>query len=158
MSKGLSLTKLCRKCGETNVDLFSPSIYRLCRKCNALVQKQYRATHKGQIKDRKYALKKRYGLSEELYHKLFDALKGRCAVCREQVVGNLHVDHDHKTGEVRGLLCNGCNRALGFINDNPVIALRMYWYLSLIDTLKNKEGVLDMQYLINMGIMLEELL
>lgn len=58
--------------------------------------------------------------------------KGRCAVCRlpESVIGkSLSVDHCHKTGKVRGLLCNACNRALGFFRDNPTSLRRAIVYL-----------------------------
>ena len=47
---------------------------------------------------------------------------GVCAVCG--VGGKLHVDHDHETGLVRGLLCGSCNRALGLLKDN-VDSLKM---------------------------------
>lgn len=55
----------------------------------------------------------RYKLTYEEYL----ALKQECAVCGTE--GKLHVDHDHTTGKVRGLLCHGCNLALGLVKDSP---------------------------------------
>ena len=64
------------------------------------------------------------------YHELLARQGGACAVCHDKNNSEttmrrgkrgLHVDHDHKTGQVRGLLCNGCNRALGFTGDRPEV-------------------------------------
>ena len=43
------------------------------------------------------------------------------------------VDHDHKTGKIRGLLCSSCNKALGFLQDSPILALAAYRYLKGTD-------------------------
>ena len=64
-------------------------------------------------KKRDQYLKKKYGIGIEEYKRMFKAQNGVCAVCRRPPKNkkkNLHVDHDHKTGEVRGLLCYYCNR------------------------------------------------
>lgn len=63
-------------------------------------------------KQRDKYLKKKYGIGVKEYKRMFKAQKGVCAVCsRPPKKGkNLHVDHDHKTGEVRGLLDYYCNR------------------------------------------------
>lgn len=65
---------------------------------------------------------------------------GRCYICRiimrrpERKQGQdldvVAVDHCHKTGKVRGLLCNRCNKGLGFFNDNPELLLKAVSYLS----------------------------
>lgn len=53
---------------------------------------------------------KPYGLTKEEYNRLCEAAKGRCSIChREQP---LCVEHDHETGEIRGLVCNRCNALL----------------------------------------------
>jgi hypothetical protein len=67
---------------------------------------------------RKQQLAFKYGLSLEAYDGLVQAQHGRCASC-QRVPERLVVDHDHTTGEVRGLLCNGCNVGLGFFRDSP---------------------------------------
>lgn len=62
----------------------------------------------------------RHGLRPEDYGALFDAQDGRCAICREEPAEDqfLHIDHDHETGRVRGLLCPPCNMGLGHFRDN----------------------------------------
>jgi hypothetical protein len=53
--------------------------------------------------------------------------EGSCKVCG--MPGKLHVDHDHETGAVRGLLCGGCNHALGHAGDNPNVLEALANYL-----------------------------
>lgn len=65
-------------------------------------------------KVRGYELKRRYGLTSEDQRRLRDAQDGKCGVCRKPLKERAHTDHDHKTGAVRGMLCGGCNIALGF--------------------------------------------
>lgn len=68
---------------------------------------------------RKSHLNHRYGISIEEYDKLFLAQGGVCALCSEPpTVRYLSVDHCHRTGTVRGLLCKKCNTALGLFREN----------------------------------------
>lgn len=65
---------------------------------------------------------KRYGLTPEQYDEILEAQGGGCAVCgaTEQRSGRrLNVDHDHKTGRVRGILCNRCNAYGMPVVDDP---------------------------------------
>ena len=55
---------------------------------------------------------------------------GKCAICGERKDKTLVVDHNHKTGEVRGLLCGHCNHVLGFAKDNINILNKMIDYLT----------------------------
>ena len=120
----------CNKCGYEG-DLFHPTSLTVCKACLAEYQRAYRRRQpKGYWigVQRKYTLKKRYGLTVEEFHGMIRSQEGRCLLCgldptkHEASAFNrrtLHVDHDHRTGRVRGLLCNGCNRAIGLIRKQP---------------------------------------
>ena len=72
-------------------------------------------------------LKANYGMTLEQFEQRLAAQNGVCAICgeperacsRQGRIKRLAVDHDHATGRIRGLVCHGCNRALGYFNDNP---------------------------------------
>lgn len=63
----------------------------------------------------------RYGITLEQYNEMWERQNGRCAICNRLGGGTntdtLDVDHNHETGEVRGLLCRKCNMKLGYIED-----------------------------------------
>lgn len=61
----------------------------------------------------------KYGLSTEDILNLNSAQRGLCACCGEPLPKSFHIDHNHKTGAVRGLLCSGCNLGLGQFKDSP---------------------------------------
>lgn len=75
-------------------------------------------------------LKKKYGISLEEYLWKFDAQDGKCGICGEDKQYNLHVDHDHNTGRVRGLLCFHCNAGLGHFRDDRDKVLAAADYLN----------------------------
>jgi hypothetical protein len=64
-----------------------------------------------------------YGVTPDQYEQMMLGQDGRCAICRSEEwpgKGNRpHVDHDHATGKVRGLLCGKCNVGLGNLDDDP---------------------------------------
>jgi len=71
-----------------------------------------------------------YGLTEEKYRELLERQGFACKIC---LVPNnkqlLHVDHDHKTKLIRGLLCRQCNTMIGLAHENTTIMLRGIQYL-----------------------------
>ncbi len=74
----------------------------------------------------RWKLKNRYGLTAEEYEAILESQGGGCAICEktpEEAGKRLSVDHDHETGDVRGLLCQSCNLALGMIEDHLDAAL-----------------------------------
>lgn len=68
-----------------------------------------------------------HGLSKT---KEYKRLKGLCKICGSFPKRKLSLDHDHKTGKIRGLLCNSCNMALGLFKDNTIFLLRASKYLN----------------------------
>jgi hypothetical protein len=73
-----------------------------------------------------------YGITVEEYDEMLVTQGGKCAICSADEPGGpgrWHVDHDHKTSKVRGLLCARCNRALGGFKDDPVILQSAIDYL-----------------------------
>lgn len=94
----------------------------LCR--NKHARKRYTKLPQEQRRDAR--LRSRYGISFLDYVRMYESQGGCCAACREPADAitedgqlPLRVDHDHTTGEVRGLLCHGCNSAIGYMNDDP---------------------------------------
>jgi hypothetical protein len=83
--------------------------------------------HRNPENDRRYQLRRKYGITLEDYERLHTAQGGRCAICDDEV--ELGVDHDHLTGEVRALLCNGCNTAIGLLRENPILTEKALEYL-----------------------------
>lgn len=71
---------------------------------------------------RQHSLKRKYGISLDDYENLLAKQGGHCALCdkkpSDERYGSLHVDHCHKTGRVRGLLCTNHNTALGTLGDD----------------------------------------
>jgi hypothetical protein len=61
-----------------------------------------------------------YGLTIEEFNKMYEDQGGSCAIC-QRTDRPLVVDHDHKTGKKRALLCNGCNHGLGRFADDPAL-------------------------------------
>jgi Recombination endonuclease VII len=134
------MTVLCVRCPETDPTQF----YADKRKKNGLSSWCKRCFHldhlvKYQSDPQKYrdkARQRRYGLTREAYDALFEAQDGRCAVCRKEETAvnqygekSLPVDHDHLTGQVRGLVCDECNKGLGFFHDDPELLEAAATYL-----------------------------
>lgn len=80
-------------------------------------EKQYRDSNKDRI--RELARKRTYGVSAEQYAEMVQRCGGKCSICKSATTSALCIDHDHKTGAVRDLLCGNCNRALGKFQDDP---------------------------------------
>jgi len=76
---------------------------------------------------RKAKLKAKYGITLERFDAMAKAQNFKCAICGKQEP--LRVDHDHVTGQVRGLLCNGCNMGIGSFKDNALACIRASEYL-----------------------------
>jgi hypothetical protein len=100
---------------------------KYCYRCKKIVA----AEHSNGAHAR--AIFERYGLTSEDYDALYEFQGGRCALCRIATGKSrrLTVDHDHKTGKVRGLLCRPCNNILGMARDAISFFRRCIAYLEV---------------------------
>ncbi len=136
--------KTYSRCGEErNIQDFAhdssrPSgYYPTCKIC---MQKSAN-TKTGKARKRNWNLFKLYGISLAGYRKMYEERGGKCDVCNTKV-DLLHIDHSHKTGVIRGLLCVDCNTGIGCFKDsvlNMQIAIR---YIRRNDRQPNLEEML----------------
>lgn len=147
-----NIIKVCVKCGESKpLSLFHKrgnNKYRNdCSNCVKEYGKLYRAKNKEIISEkkriyhkinphikRKSHLKKEFNLTLEDYTKMLNAQFGKCKICGIDKVDNrqhkhFHIDHNHNTGKIRGLLCSKCNTLLGASKDNIDILKNAIKYL-----------------------------
>ena len=80
----------------------------------------------------RYKLRRCYGMTPEDKDAMLESQGGGCAICGVSVVGKrkAHIDHDHGTGVVRGILCRACNSGLGHLQDSPAILASALMYLA----------------------------
>lgn len=133
------------KCVNCNLFKFEEEFYRSseatngkaswCKDCTKECGKKWNKENK----KRKYftEVKRRYGLSQEEYNNLYNFQRGCCQICKkhqQDLKRTLHIDHNHRTGKVRGLLCEDCNIAIGLFEDN------CFNIISAIDYLRSANG------------------
>ncbi|WP_063803523.1 endonuclease VII domain-containing protein [Streptomyces silvensis] len=131
----LDTREACPKC-KTSYEVLGHHKTRTgrgwCRKCASEYERLRREANKDVINARRREVMRgggyragrlrRYGLTPEAFEQMAEAQGNACAICRDP--GELHVDHSHDKGHVRGLLCNNCNNGLGRFRDNPDFLLR----------------------------------
>ena len=111
-----------------------------CKKCHSKSSCSYqkREENKERINKNKDRYRiKMYGLTEKKYQKLLKNQDNKCKICRKKPDKVLAIDHCHKTGEVRGLLCKKCNSGIGFLKDNPGFMAEALFYLLESESQKN---------------------
>ncbi|GAA3781171.1 endonuclease VII domain-containing protein [Streptomyces phyllanthi] len=113
--------KLCRRCGEVKPHsewhrkaTASDGLSTRCKACRA-------------VRGRQDHLWRKYGITETERDELIASQGSVCCVCLEALP--VHVDHCHKTGRVRGVLCFSCNAALGQFKDRPDVIRRAATYV-----------------------------
>jgi len=97
--------KKCTKCGvEKPLFDFQKPRSRICKQCIY----------------RRKRLKEKYNLSQQDFEHIKHMQGHACAICKQDLLPEqkTHIDHDHKTGKVRGILCNFCNVGLGHFKDS----------------------------------------
>jgi Recombination endonuclease VII len=115
--------KWCSRCDTTHpltafyADRHSADGYRVyCKPCYRHIR------HASRDVRRAAELRRKFGLTPEAYDTMLAAQHFRCAICQTVWRGGsrrFHVDHDHATGTIRGLLCGRCNTVLGALHEDP---------------------------------------
>lgn len=130
--------KVCIKCGiDKSLDEFQKRKSAKdghrgeCRLCLKSYHKEWSDNNREHVRfqARTKILESRYGLNHNDLEFMKKAQEYKCLICKDDITEKSHVDHNHDTGSVRGLLCGSCNRALGYLKDNPNIVLNAYQYL-----------------------------
>ena len=144
----------CPRCGESkgltlyNRDKTRPNGHSwICKQCSRKKDREYESRRPKRIqRERKPSRNKKrnrihsgqrnieskYKISQDTYNKMLEQQGDRCAICgtpTSYLQRSLAVDHNHKTGLVRGLLCSACNGMLGLAKDDRWILLRGIEYL-----------------------------
>jgi hypothetical protein len=144
------MEKYCAHCKTTKpLNMFHKSKNKpfgrhdQCKECRKLMnqtphsrqvvleaRKRYYQKHKKTIRSKD--LFKRFGITLDDYNRILKEQNDSCKICSthlEAFKKGLHVDHCHKTGKVRGILCTNCNTGLGMFKDNPELLTLAISYL-----------------------------
>ena len=152
-------TKICSKCKkEKDLGEFTKSktskdgLRSRCKSCRAEDSREYNQRQDVRIAHNKYCreytnlpenkerlikyrkeywLLRKYNMSLDEKNNIIDKQNNLCAICEKKLEGGIRscVDHCHKTGNVRGILCRECNLLLGYIDDNTNILKRAIFYI-----------------------------
>lgn len=133
--------KICRKC---NTEKELTEFYKhpstadrrdtICKKCkldNQRVDRKLNPDRHSAYQLRR-SIQTKYGISWEEYERMGDDQAWRCLICQrhqDDLTRRLVVDHDHETGKIRGLLCQRCNSALGYLEDSALLVGRALAHL-----------------------------
>ena len=143
--------KECSKCHHTKpLEYFYKDSHKKdghwteCKQCAEKREKKYRFFHTDEIRKKKQLSRKRnpirdkdndyrrkYGISFEGVKQMYVNQNGQCALCsyRFNKRKDIHVDHNHTTGKVRGLLCMKCNIQIGYIEKAEPVLGKITEYL-----------------------------
>ena len=132
----LNTRKTCQKCGELrSLNDFHKNRGRpdghtnWCKPCVAINTTAWYARNRERRRDLNL---RRYGITGEEYRQLLSEYP-TCPACGRSLTDlpsrQVHVDHDHVTGAIRGFLCHGCNTALGLVRESPETLRRLAVYI-----------------------------
>lgn len=141
---------VCNKCGigKTSQDFYqrsSGSLYRQCKTCHDLATTSWAKQNPDKMREIQKSYKKRnpehyanhhlikkYGITLEDKKTMFSNQGGVCDVCNHVFIdlSDAHVDHNHTTKKVRGLLCHQCNVALGLLKEDKIRIDGLRYYLA----------------------------
>lgn len=136
--------KRCSKCKQEKprTEFFAnpksrakDGLHPYCKSCKRELTRVWRRNHPDKVREygRKSDRKKRFGpgMTAEVFADMLSTQRGKCAICGGTNASEraLSIDHDHRTGSIRGLLCSNCNVGLGFFRDAPELLEKAIGYL-----------------------------
>lgn len=129
-------TKTCYACKETKnlADFYrrKDAHQKECKNCNRERKYKWHQSESGKLSSANTKLKRRFGIDLDTYNEMLKKQDYKCLICgaTESHGGHrLAVDHDHETGQIRGLLCKSCNVGLGNFYDSTEKLLKAVDYL-----------------------------
>ena len=140
------MIKKCSHCKKQKLlDEFNKSksskdgLQYVCKSCNIfyynknkdkIIQRTKNYSKKSEVKEKNNFRKKekRYGITKNDFKNMQISQNNKCKICKKESF-KLHIDHNHQTKKVRGLLCYNCNMAIGLLKENPEIFLNAIKYL-----------------------------
>lgn len=118
----------CKKGHNPSLYVPLPSGVYYCMGCKHENAAKYRAKNRANINLKNRV--RRYKITVEEYDRISESQNGCCAICGTELNGrNVRIDHNHKTGEIRGLLCTSCNSGIGLLKDSSDVMMRAARYL-----------------------------
>jgi len=129
--------RVCRACAKLRLQKWAKENRELYNKQRRDWARSHKRKPQNPVSKKKSHLKLRYDLTIERHDAMLTEQDNKCAICLEPF-GVPHVDHDHLTGKVRGLLCKGCNSAIGNLKDDPVIVDRASEYLRRANPIRSQ--------------------
>lgn len=140
----------CSKCkDQKSVEFFkkdnrkSTGRSSWCRECDNYWHRERRKRRspeeleRDRLKNRQYSREYIYGITPSDYVKMWEAQNGICAICKlaetriiKGTLSSLSIDHNHTTGQIRGLLCDSCNKIIGLLKESPELCLAMSNYIA----------------------------
>jgi hypothetical protein len=139
------VTKVCTKCKEEkNLDQFKNRrgnqkhlLHSWCKSCEYKASQDWRKLNPEKVRIYRakdpWTLKKRtrrLGMTVEEFWNMYESQEGKCAICLQDIAAeNSAIDHNHKTGKIRGILCKSCNRGIGLLKDSSEVLNRGSNYL-----------------------------
>jgi DNA-directed RNA polymerase subunit RPC12/RpoP len=132
---GLQHCPICRK--DKELTAFAPAVRgncgHYCRECKKAKNRE-RYLEKGRFEKPAQHRERTYGLEPGEYARMLKDQGYRCAICSRSFIGlkpqMIHVDHDHRTGVVRGILCQNCNNGCAALLDDPDLVINACVYIA----------------------------
>lgn len=124
--------KKCKKCGESKQENLVKDLSRPFGRRNECKVCRRESCRNGPTKNQH--LKRTYGITLDQYNQILIKQNGCCWICKRhesELTQRLHVDHCHKTGKVRSLLCFNCNQGLGNFKDSVGLLITAAEYLKI---------------------------